>query len=317
MDGVAAGILTVDFMGVDVSVLGTWALFVIMVTMGLSLRLADFKHVLIAPRAVFLGLAAQLILLPLVAFMLILLFDPILPVAAGLMILACCPSGATSNFFSFLARGDVALSIMLTVASGVIVVFTIPILVNLVLDHLTGESRAIHLPVGQAMLRIFGLIVLPVSLGMAARRIAPRLTAAAQPWVTRISFAIVLFTMVILLAYIAEHIGTILAMAWDVTVALNVIMMTLGFTLARLAALNVAQARAITIEIGIQNYLLSVVIAVGLLGQPDFAIVPILYLFIMYVTSLSFIAYCRWFPTGQNGATDNARKVEHGISGAP
>lgn len=317
MDGVAAGILAVDFMGVDVSVLGTWALFVIMVTMGLSLRLADFKHVLIAPRAVFVGLAAQLILLPLVAFMLILLFDPILPVAAGLMILACCPSGATSNFFSYLARGDVALSIMLTVASGVIVVFTIPILVNLVLDYLTGEGRTIHLPVGQAMLRIFGLIVLPVALGMAARRLAPRHTAAAQPWVTRISFAIVLFTMLILLIYIADHIGAILTMAWDVTLALNITMMALGFALARLAALSVAQARTITIEIGIQNYLLSVVIAVGLLGQPDFAIVPILYLFIMYITALSFIAYCRWFATKQGSAPDNTRKIKHGLSGTP
>ncbi|RME68184.1 MAG: bile acid:sodium symporter family protein [Alphaproteobacteria bacterium] len=295
MNTPAAGILSVTFLGIDISLLGTWALVVIMVTMGLTLRPADFRQVLVVPRAVLTGLAAQIVLLPAVAFALVLAFSPSLPVAVGLMILACCPSGATSNFFSYLARGDVALSIVLTVSSGAIVVFTIPLLVNLVLDHLAGTGRQIHLPVGRSMARIFNLIVLPAIVGMALRRAAPALAAKVQPWATRISFVVVLFTMAVLLAYVADSFARMWAMAWDVTVALNLVMMSLGMLAARLAGLNVAQARTITIEVGIQNYLLSVVIAVGLLGQPDFAIVPILYLFIMYATSLSFIAYCRYW----------------------
>jgi len=287
-------LLDVQAFGLDISTVGTVALIVIMITMGLNLEPRDFRKVIAEPRAALTGLAAQLVLLPAMGFFLAWLLSPPMPIAVGLIILACCPSGATSNFFSFLARGDVALSVVLTAVSGVVVVFTAPLLIELALRLFTGEGQEIHLPIAASMLRIFNLVVLPVVAGMAFRRLAPRIAVAVQPWATRVSFAVVLFTMAVLLEYGAQDFGTMFAMAWPVTVSLNVVMMAVGFFGARRLAISERQSRSISIEIGIQNYILSVVIALALLQRPDFAIVPVIYLFTMYVTVFSFIAWSRY-----------------------
>ncbi len=286
-------LLGVTVWGVNISDVGMIALVVIMVTMGLTLDPDQFRRVITRPKALSVGLAAQLLVLPAVAFGLVFLFAPVLPVAIGLIILAACPSGATSNFFSYLARGDVALSVVLTAISGVIVTFTLPLLVNLGLYLFAGTTQDIHLPVVPAMIRIFELIVLPVVAGMAIRRWRPSLAAAIEPAATRLSFAIILFTMAVLFAYVAEHFLAMLGASWKVTVTLNVVMMAFGFLAALGMGVSEARSRTISIEIGVQNYLLSVVVAISLLGRPDFAIVPIVYLFTMYVAVFSFILYCR------------------------
>lgn len=287
-------LLDVHVLGLDISDVGTAALIVIMVTMGLNLEPRDFRKVIVEPRAVLVGLSAQLLLLPAMGFCLAWLLEPPMPVAVGLIILACCPSGATSNFFSFLARGDVALSIVLTALSGIVVVFTAPLLIELALRIFTGEGQEIHLPILASMVRIFNLVVLPVLAGMAIRYIAPRVAARIQPWATRASFAVILFTMAVLLEYVSQNFLAMLAISWQVTVSLNVIMMTLGFLGARWLSISERQSRSISIEIGIQNYILSVVIAIALLQRPDFAIVPVIYLFTMYVTVFSFIGWSRY-----------------------
>ncbi len=287
-------LLGVSVWGVNIADVGTLALIVIMVTMGLTLEMRDFARVFARPRAAVVGLGTQIVVLPAVAFALIYVLSPPLPIAAGLIILAACPSGATSNFFSYQAGGDVALSIALTAVSGTIVIFTLPVLVNLGLMWVAGEGAAIHLPVLASMLRIFELIVLPVIVGMALRRLRPRLAARIEPIASALSFAVILFTMAVLFAYIAGQFLAMLAASWKVTVGLNVIMMTLGFVGARRLGLGERQARAISIEIGVQNYMLSVVIAISLLGRPDFAVVPVIYLFTMYVSVFTFIAYCRF-----------------------
>ena len=296
-------LLGVDFMGINVSTLGTVALIVIMTTMGLGLQLTNFRRVTAQPLAVWTGILGQLVLLPLLAFILVWLFAPPLPIAMGLIILACCPGGATSNFFTFLARGDVALSIVLTAISGVVVVFSAPLLIELALRLFAGEAAEIHLPVIASMLRIFALVVLPVILGMSLRRMAPALADRVHPWATRLSFAVIVFTMVVLLGYIAPSFPQMLTLALPITATLNVVMMLVGFGLARALLLSENYSRCISIEIGIQNYTLSVVIALALLKRPDFAIVPIVYLFTMYVSVFSFIAWCRFWRDRSRAAT--------------
>lgn len=294
MDAANLQLLDVRVFGVDVSDVGTFALIVIMVTMGLTLELKDFSKLLEAPRAVSIGLIAQLVLLPAMAFLLVWIFEPSLPIAVGLIILACCPSGATSNFFSFLAHGDVALSVVLTATSGLVVVFTAPMIIAFALDRFTGEGQQIELPIVASMLRIFYLIVLPLMVGMIIRGVAPIVALRVEPWATRSSFVLILFTMAALFAYISDNFVALLGASWKVTVTLNVVMMAVGYFAAMAMRVNEPQRRSICIEVGVQNYILSVVIAIALLQRPDFAIVPVIYLFTMYVSVFSFIGWSRY-----------------------
>ena len=293
-------LLGLEFLGLNISDIGTAALIIIMLTMGLGLSIRDFKQIYRQPKGVAIGLAGQLLILPATAFAIALIFSPPAPVAVGLIILACCPSGATSNFFSFLAKGDVALSIVLTTLSGFIVVFTIPLLVNLGLELFMGEGQQIRLPVLQSMLRIFLLVVAPVCAGMLINKLFPRASQAAKPYATKISFAAVLSVMAILLYFVWPKIPSLITTAGIPVFSLNAIMMILGFAAALLLNTGESQSRTISIEIGVQNYVLSVVIAVGLLKQPDFAIVPVIYLFTMYITVFSFISYCRYIRDKSN-----------------
>ena len=286
----------ISFWGMELSHIGTAALVLIMVTMGFTLKVDDFKRILLQPSAVIFGLVAQLVLLPAAAFALVAILQPDLAIAMGVIVLSCCPGGATSNFFTHLARGNVAISISLTAISGLVVIFTIPLLVNLA-THLFAETaeQGVYLPVLSSMLRIFSLILLPVIIGMAIRHWRPQLALAIEPRATKISFVILMLVMVIVLSHLQSALLTILASAGAIALALNLLMMAAGFFGALIFRLNEQDARAICIETGVQNYLLSVVITIGLLQQPAYAVVPVIYLFVMYVTVFSFIAYCRLY----------------------
>ena len=156
--------------GVLTSVILPLSLFIIMFGMGMSLVLDDFMHVFERPKAFITGLSAQMIILPLLAFMLINIFtmDPLL--AVGLMILSFCPGGTTSNMFSYLARGDLALSISLTAVVSMISPFTIPLLTNLSMNHILGDNSEFTLPFVKTALQLIVITVIPVLLGMFLRQ---------------------------------------------------------------------------------------------------------------------------------------------------
>jgi len=269
-----------------------------MVTMGLTLSLEDFSRVIRRPRVVLTGLVAQLIILPGIAFLLVTLLNPPMYIAIGLIILACCPSGATSNFFSYLARGDVALSVTLTAVSGIIVVFSIPLLINLALILFSEGAEEIYLPVIPSIIRIFSLVVLPIAFGMGIKYLNEKLATRIVPMATRLCFLAILITMLAILIHVKESILAMLIAGGQVTVLLNLSMMGLGFFFAIILKLKEAEARSICIEIGIQNYLLSIVIALSFLKRAEFAVVPVIYLFTMYIAVFSFIGYCRFVRDG-------------------
>jgi len=251
--------------GVDLSQVGSIALMLIMVTMGFTLKLADFKRLLLAPKPVIIGLIAQLVLLPAMAFALVTIFQPPLPIAIGVIILACCP-----------------------------VIFTIPLLVNLAIALFGEPGPKVFLPVVTSMMRIFMLILAPVIVGMAFRHWKPILAESIEPYATKVSFSVIILLMLAVLWHLKPILGDIIASAGLITLALNISMMALGFALALIFKLEERDARSICVEVGVQNYLLSVIIAIGLLQNPSFAVVPIVYLFTMYLTVFSFIAYCRY-----------------------
>lgn len=288
-----SGLVELSFLGLDFTLIGTGALILIMGTMGLTLDLENFSAIKRAPKAVVVGLFAQVLMLPLVAFLIIAVMSPPIAVIGGLIVIACCPSGATSNFFSYLAKGDVALSIVLTVFSGFIVTMTTPFWINAGFYLFAGEGKEIYLPVIPSMIRIFSLIVVPVVVGMLIKKTFPIFSSRIEPFATKASFAAILLTMAAILSFVANDFVAMMKVGLIPTVMLNFSMMIIGFVGALLLGLGEAKSRTICLEIGVQNYILATVISITLLSRPDFVIVPVLYLFTMYVSTFSFLFYCR------------------------
>lgn len=237
------------------------ALFIIMLGMGLTLTLDDFKRVVIYPKAVVIGLVAQLIMLPIVGFGIASVFPLEPQLAVGVMILAACPGGPTSNMITFLAGGDVALSVTLTAISSLITVFTIPLVINLSMQTFLGEGTTLQLPFLSTVLQIAVITLIPVAIGMIAKRYAPGIADKADKpvkWLSLFFLAVVITG--VLLRERDNVISYIIDVGW-VTLALNVVTMALGLAIATLSRLGEKAATAITVEVGIQNGTLAIAIA--------------------------------------------------------
>lgn len=260
------------------------ALIIIMLGMGLSLVLADFKRIVLYPKAVLIGLVNQLLLLPLIGFGIALLFQVSTEVAIGIMILAACPGGPTSNLISHLAKADLALSVTLTALSSLITIITIPFLVNVALEHFLQQGQVIQLDVMQTILQILVIVIIPVFMGMLLRHYKPSFAEKmAKP--VRIGSGVVLALIIVGLV-VKERANFIsyFQQAGIATFALNVITMGVGYMSAKLFSLNRAQATSISIESGIQNGTLAITIAIVLLNNTAFAIAPAVYSVLMFLT---------------------------------
>ncbi|MGB3295068.1 MAG: bile acid:sodium symporter family protein [Phormidesmis sp.] len=266
------------------------ALFIIMLGMGLSLTLNDFKRILVDPKAVLIGLAAQLLLLPIVGFVLASLF-PLKPeLAVGVMILSACPGGPTSNLLTYLAAGNVALSVTLTAISSLITVFTIPLVVNFSMRQFMGSGVSLQLPFLQTVLQIAVITLIPITLGMLLHRSAPVLSAKLEKWVKWLSmFFLALIVFGILLAERA-NLATYILQVGGVTLTLNILTMALGYALATLTKLGHQSATAITCEVGIQNGTLAIAVASAptLLNNPTLSIPAGIYSLLMFATGAAW-----------------------------
>ena len=163
------------------------ALFIIMLGMGLGLTLDDFKRVLVEPKAVIIGLIAQLIMLPVVGFFLASIFPLDPELAVGLMILTACPGGSTSNMVTYLVKGNIALSITLTAISSLITVFTIPFVVNFSMTHFMGKEVAIQLPFVKTVVQIAVITLIPITIGMLLHRYMPKFAMTVEKGVKWLS----------------------------------------------------------------------------------------------------------------------------------
>ncbi|MCB9742685.1 MAG: bile acid:sodium symporter family protein [Alphaproteobacteria bacterium] len=260
------------------------ALFIIMLGMGLSLSLADFRRVLAYPRAATVGLLNQLVLLPIVGFALASAFDLPPAMAAGVVLIAACPGGVTSNLITHVSRGDTALSISLTAISSFITVFSIPLIVGLGLQHFMGSEQAVALPVLKTVAQIVGITVLPVSVGMGVRA---RWAGFADRMERPVRIASVFIFTLITVGVIAANVENIQQHGpalIGVTTALNVGTMVLGFVAARLARLSLPQTLTISIESGIQNGTLAIVIATSIIKMGDLALPGGIYSLVMFAT---------------------------------
>jgi len=265
------------------------ALGVIMLGLGLGLTPADFRRVVVYPRAVIVGLVCQMLLLPLVCFGIAKAFGLPPALAVGLMLLAASPGGATANLFSHLAKGDVALNVTLTAVNSVLSLVTLPLIVNLSLAAFMGEGRVIPLQFSK-VLQVFVIVLGPVCLGMLVRNKKPELAARLDKPVRTVS---AVFLLLVILSTVLKERANLAEFFQQVGVAalaFNIASLAVGYLVPRVARLPERQAIAIGMEIGIHNGTLAIAIASGptLLNNSTMAIPPAIYSLIMFFTAAIF-----------------------------
>lgn len=260
-------------------------LFLIMMGMGLTLVTNDFKRVLKYPKAVGIGLTNQLILLPIIGFALANIM-PLRPeYAVGVMLLVLCPGGTTSNLFTYLAKGDVALSVTMTAIASVITVFTIPIVLSFSLIYFMGSGSAFELPVLKTVLTLVLLTIVPISIGMLIKRYAPAVADRSQVYVSRFGVLFLTF-LVLFLGYVQRDIIVDAFIATGpVSIILNLSTMALGYYSSKWFGLNLAQRTSVTLEVGLQNSTLSIFMALTLLSNYDMSMMPAIYTLVMFLTA--------------------------------
>ncbi|RDK87041.1 bile acid:sodium symporter family protein [Marinirhabdus gelatinilytica] len=260
------------------------ALIIIMLGMGLSLKVEDFKRIVLYPKGIFIGLTNQLIFLPVIGFLIATLLPMQPEIAVGVMILAACPGGPTSNLISFMAKGNLALSVSLTALSSVITILTIPFIVVFASEYFVGAEEVVQLNIVQTIVQIFVIVVIPIAIGMLIRSAKPEFAnKMGKP--VRIASGVVLALIIIgLVIKERANFVTYLKQAGVATFLLNVLTMALGYASARLFKLAKTSAISISIESGIQNGTLAITIAIVMLQNTSYAIAPAVYSLLMFIT---------------------------------
>lgn len=262
------------------------ALAIIMFGLGLSLTINDFRRVARSPQAVGIALVLQILVLPLIAFGLVVAFnvDPLL--AVGVMLLAASPGGPTANLFSHLFRGDVALNITLTAVNSVLAAFTIPVITNLAINYFDADGE-LGLQLGK-LLQVMVIVLIPVALGMAVRRVSSNFATRADRPVRIFSIFVLVVVAVGALLGEKENLVEYFQQVGLATGLFCLISLSLGYLGARLLRLGAPQAIATSMEIGIHNTTIALTIALSVLGSTEVAIPAIIYSILMYVLATIF-----------------------------
>jgi BASS family bile acid:Na+ symporter len=278
------------------------ALAVIMFGLGLSLTPADFARVTRYPKAVVVALGCQILLLPLVCFGLVLLFDLDPVLAVGMMLLAASPGGTTANLFSHLFRGDVALNITLTAVNSVIAVVTLPIVTNLAFGYFDpDDTDSVGLHVVES-LEVFAIVLVPVAVGMVVRR---RSLAFAERMdrPIRVASAVILAVLVLgILAAERDNVAGYLADLALVTMLFCAVSLTVGYVVPRRFGVDHRQSLASSMEIGVHNGTLAIAIAESVLGDVEHLAIPAaVYSLVMFplATLAGFVLSRRAAPDAQ------------------
>ena len=260
------------------------SLIIIMLGMGLSLVVDDFKRIFVDPRAILTGLVNQLILLPIIGFILITLI-PLQPeIAIGLVILVACPGGPTSNLITHLAKGDLALSVSLTAISSFITLLTIPFVINIGLQMILGQGTEIQLNILQTIIQVLVIVIIPVIIGMTIRAKNGAFADKMQRPVRAASAVVFVLVLVGVLIKERANIIPYFQQAGIIALILNCCTMALGLIAGRLMKLPLKQGISIAIESGIQNGTLAISIATVLLLNTSYAITPAVYGLVMFFT---------------------------------
>ena len=269
-------------------------LALIMLGLGLGLKIEDFAKVFKSPKDFFIGCFCQLIILPIVAFILILIFKITPEIAIGVMIIAAAPGGVTSNILTKFANGDVALSISLTAVISLISIISVPLIIfgsaNLI--GITNISQNISMT-GIA-LKMFLVVTVPVILGMIIRRFADSFVSSKVETFNKLN--IVFFVIFFIAAFYEErdNILNFIKQAGLIAFILNISMMIIAFFLAKNFASGIAQQKCIALECGLQNGTLALFVSTQIFGENILYAIPTgAYALIMYITSFIFVFFLK------------------------
>ena len=267
-------------------------LAIIMFGLGLGLTTSDFTRVIKRPRDFIVGFLSQVILLPIIAFGLILIIPMPIEIAMGVMIIAAAPGGVTSNILTKFANGDVALSVSLTAAVSLLAIFIVPFIVfnsaNFIGVEITKEISIINIAI-----KMFFVVTVPVLFGMIVRNLMTDFIISKTLIIQRLS--LILFLIVFISIWIEEwdRIVSFIARAGLVTGILNLVMIFVGYYVAKMFASGVPQRKCISLECGLQNGTLAVVVTTQLFDEMVFMVPTAAYALIMFVTSIFFVLLVR------------------------
>ena len=266
--------------------------------MGLSLRIADFSYIFKYPKVILIGISAQIIALPLLALLIAVLFNLPPELAVGLMIISFAPSGTTSNMFTNLAKGDVALSISLTAIVNLITPFTIPLFTLLAMQYFLGSESAVEIQFLEVLIQLLLIIILPVLIGMFFLSKWQKIADRTEPFIRIFS---IVFLFFIVLAIIIKNQSKMLGFFMQTGTAaltLNILALGLGYGLAIIFKLSQKQAISIGYEVGIQNGALALIITGTIIGNTTMMIPTVTYSLFMFMTAFVFhwvLKKNRWY----------------------
>jgi BASS family bile acid:Na+ symporter len=262
------------------------ALGIIMLGLGLTLSLSDFKRVLQYPKAILIGLFCQMIILPLVCFGIAKVFQLSPELAVGLMLLAASPGGPTANLYSHLSKGDVALNITLTAINSFLTLFTLPLIVELSLSYF-HTANEIDMPFNK-IIEVFLIVLIPVSIGML---INSRMNEFARKMDKPVKILSAIFLVLVIAGAVLKekaHIAEYFEQVGLAALTFNLLSMAIGYFIPRILKIRKAESIAIGMEIGIHNGTLAIFIALNTLGNSTMSIPPAIYSLIMFFTAAIF-----------------------------
>ena len=269
------------------------ALALIMLGLGLGLTTQDFTRVLRNPKDFLVGFIAQLIILPIVAFLLIKILNTPTEIALGVMIIAAAPGGITSNVLTKFAKGDVALSVSLTAIVSIISIITVPLIVFTSADILGVDLVSQDINLTGTALKMAGVVAVPVILGMIIRKFADNFISSKISFIDKITGFLFLIVFIAIWIEEKENIFEYLSQAGLVVLILNVVMMLIAYNIAKIFASGIEQKKCIAIECGLQNGTLAVFVATQISNEIVYLIPTAAYALIMYITGFLFIYFLR------------------------
>ena len=270
------------------------ALFVIMAGIGLTLSVADFRREARTPRGAVVGSLAQLVVMPALGFGIAALLQLPPAMAVGLVIVAACPGGTSSNLVTFLARANVALSIVLTVIASIVTIVTLPMFANLALRWQPADAAAaVSVPLGRTIGLLVGIVLIPVLLGMAVRRRMPQRAARLESSVSAFGGIVLAVLIVGIAISLRDQFFDLLAQAGPAALLLNLAGLGVGWLVARGAGLGRADRRTLAIELGIKNSTLGILIAVTVIGAEEIAVPSAVYGLLMYLSAAVLVVLGR------------------------
>ena len=269
------------------------SLALIMLGLGLGLTGRDFLRVLNNPKDFLIGFACQLILLPVIAYILVLILNLPTVIAVGVMIIAAAPGGVTSNVMTKFANGDVALSISLTAIISLISIISVPFIIFKSADLLGVSDISSNLTMTGIALKMALVVTVPVILGMIIRKFAGNFISSNISIIEKITIVLFLIVFAAILVEEKDNILNYFKQAGIAVLILNIVMMTLGYFIAKLFASGIKQRKCISIECGLQNGTLAIFVATQIFNDISYVIPTAAYALIMYITGFIFILILR------------------------